>query len=529
MSLWSRGRRWARRWTRPQVGAALLGLALGLFGLQALVARWQWERDRVVELAVDGEEVRSLSDADDDRTHGALADLADAGVSAVAIYWDPSYALPGVLREWEARVPEDLTVTLRPEASPFSDWRHRWPRAARLNRVSFPVVTHALFSGPSVLGFPVMGPVQAWISSTSLTLPWLEFSRQRGTSGLLAAFPERVIRAHTLSEEEMAQAGPDRVVARYLRAVRERGARFLYVRLFPGLSSDDNLVFVRRLADALKEEGFELGRARPRYADFSPPLWRWPSPVRQFLAFLLAVAGPFLALRWVCERPATWESPAQLTGVSLAIAFSIAALFSTPDFTLGFVGFRGVKLALLLPLIAALFYFYRAREIRHFLQEPVNVERLVWGGDLIGCVGYYVLRSGHGTSVDAGGTELQIRGWLERALGVRPRFKEFFIGHPALLLGFYLRARFPKGAEVFPDRPGPWAQALHFIFHDARPFLMVGFVGQLSIVNTFCHAHTPLGVSALRTFHGLWLGGLFGAAVLGAFRWAHARWSARPA
>lgn len=529
MTPWARGRRWARRWTRPQVGAALLGLALGLFGVHALVSRLQWERDRVVEIAVDGEEVRSLSDADDERTNAALSDLADAGVSGVAIYWDPSYPLPGVLREWETRVPDGLTVTLRPEASPFSDWRHRWPRAARLNRVSFPPVTHALFSGPSVLGFPDRTPVEAWIASSTLTLPWLEFSRQRGTSGLLATFPRRAIRAHTLSEEEMAQAGPDLVVARYVRAVRERGARFLYVRLFPGLSSDDNLAFVRRLADALREDGFAMGPARPRYADFAPPLWRLPSALRQLLAFLLAVAGPFFAFRWACERPVTWESPARLTGVSLAVAFAIAALFSTPDFTLGFVGFRGVKLALLLPLAASVFYFYRAREIRHFLQEPVNVERLVLGGILVGCVGYYVLRSGHGTALDAGGTELQIRGWLERVLGVRPRFKEFFIGHPALIFGLYLRARFPTGGDVFPDRPGPWAQALHFVFHDPRPFLLVGFVGQLSIVNTFCHAHTPLGVSALRTFHGLWLGGLLGASLIGAFRWGHARWSNPPA
>jgi hypothetical protein len=39
-------------------------------------------------------------------------------------------------------------------------------------------------------------------------------------------------------------------------------------------------------------------------------------------------------------------------------------------------------------------------------------------------------------------------------------------------------------------------------------------VGQVSLVNTFCHFHTPLVVSLLRTGHGLWIGALIGVAVI---------------
>lgn len=518
------GRRPVGRLTRPQVGGAFALFAFGLFALHSLWSRVQWERDRVVEICVDGEEIRSLSDTDDDKTLAVLSGFSEAGVQSVSAYWDPSYTLSSVLSEWAPRVPEGMDLTLRPEAAAFSDWRQRWARSSRLGRVSFPPVSHVLFSGPSVLGFPETSVVESWISSSALTLPWMEFSRQRGTDHLWSVFPDRMVRGHTVSEEEMAEVRMDRVLSRYRRAVRERGARFLYVRLFPGLSAKDNTAFVGTLIGALEKDGFRMGRAHPRYEDFPVSLWRWPRWARQCVALMLALVGPLLGLRWALQRREDPWAPARLTAVTLVSLVAVSVFLSTPDFTLGLAGFRGIKLALLGPLAVALFGLYRAKEIRHFLQEPINVERLLLGLVFLGGVGTLVLRSGHGTPLDAGAAELQLRGLMEELLGVRPRFKEFLIGHPFLILAFYLRRKFPEGVSPFPDLPGAGRQALYFLFHDTRPFLLVGFLGQLSMLNTFFHAHTPLAVSALRTFHGLWMGGLLGAAAVGLFQWGHRRW-----
>lgn len=100
------------------------------------------------------------------------------------------------------------------------------------------------------------------------------------------------------------------------------------------------------------------------------------------------------------------------------------------------------------------------------------------------------------------------------------------IGHPLLLVGFYLKAR-GRGFRL-PTGRGPAAQALHFIFHDPRPFLLAGFIGQLSLINTFCHAHTPLSVSLLRVYHGLWIGALLGGGAIHLLRWAEGRWNELP-
>ena len=247
--------------------------------------------------------------------------------------------------------------------------------------------------------------------------------------------------------------------------------------------------------------------------------------VRQILALLLAVGGPWLGLLAALRRWPPAESPFRMTLATLAAAMGVSALLATPDFLLGVEVFRGVKAALILPLVAAVFLLFRAKEIRHFLEEPITVGRLGFGLIALGILGVYVVRSGHDVMA-ASGLELSVRGTLESWLGVRPRFKEFLIGHPLLILGFYLRAR---GTSLrLPSGHSPLAQAIHFLFHDPRPFLLAGFIGQLSILNTFCHAHTPLGVSLLRTFHGLWIGGLLGVSLIVIVRWAELRWNRFP-
>lgn len=83
-----------------------------------------------------------------------------------------------------------------------------------------------------------------------------------------------------------------------------------------------------------------------------------------------------------------------------------------------------------------------------------------------------------------------------KTLYIRPRFKEFLIGHPFLLLALGLRKRFKDSLYFYP-------------------LIILATIGQINILNTFSHAHTPLLVSFLRSFHGIWLGGLLGFILLG--------------
>jgi predicted DNA-binding protein with PD1-like motif len=42
------------------------------------------------------------------------------------------------------------------------------------------------------------------------------------------------------------------------------------------------------------------------------------------------------------------------------------------------------------------------------------------------------------------------------------------------------------------------------------PLLMLGSMGQISLLNTYAHIHTPLMISLMRSGHGMWSGILIG-------------------
>ena len=76
------------------------------------------------------------------------------------------------------------------------------------------------------------------------------------------------------------------------------------------------------------------------------------------------------------------------------------------------------------------------------------------------------------------------------------------MGHPLLIvaLGLYLRHR--RAAKPDATRGG-WVALL----------LLLGAVGQTSVVNTLCHLHIPVALSLARIGIGLALGAVFGFAL----------------
>jgi hypothetical protein len=125
-----------------------------------------------------------------------------------------------------------------------------------------------------------------------------------------------------------------------------------------------------------------------------------------------------------------------------------------------------------------------------FLQEPTRVGMLLLTLMALAIFALIVARTGNEPGVGVSGMEMKIRSLLDRTLPVRPRTKEFLIGHPAFVLALALWFRGRRR----------WA----------APLLVVGVVGQVSMLNTFCHVHTPLYLSLVRVVTGLALGAALG-------------------
>lgn len=369
---------------------------------------------------------------------------------------------------------------------------------------------------------------------------------QRGFNGF--------VRAHQIKPEELEQMEMSAALARFRRAVRERNIRLLLVHLFDA-PLDQNLNYVERLTALLRGDGFQLGipaagpdlrvAALPLASILLGPLglallalnraWQ-PKLSANVLLLALGIvvvtAGlyfggrPFrLGAAWgtavltpvaaylLCAPHFTGKGESLGRGIAATLAFSavglvgglwVGTILSGGEFFLKLEEFRGVKAALILPLILVLclhFARHGLSGLRGLLLRRPTVGELLLLLLGAGAVVIALLRSDNLSIVPVSGLEGRVRGFLEELLYARPRFKELLIGHPLLLLW-----------GAYGKRLGDYGIIL----------LALGMVGQVSIINTFAHIHTPLLLSLLRTANGLLLGLLIGMTI-----WSLARWSER--
>lgn len=186
--------------------------------------------------------------------------------------------------------------------------------------------------------------------------------------------------------------------------------------------------------------------------------------------------------------------------ISLIAVPLVFGLLNNITYNLVLEQFRGVSLLHLAPiaLVAVYVLFYTGNgkllNARKLMSQPITLTWVLLAV-VIGAVGYYYLtRTGNTGSVSS--IELVIRNFLEQTFGVRPRFKEFLLAHPLLLLGLFLSLR----------------------YRAAWLLIIIGSIGQLSMVDTFAHLHTPLYISAIRVLLGLGTGAIIGCILIVAWQ-----------
>lgn len=210
-----------------------------------------------------------------------------------------------------------------------------------------------------------------------------------------------------------------------------------------------------------------------------------------------------------------------VAAVSLVGALFASAPLSDSAYLLEMKLYRGVKVMQLVPLAGFLLFSLgrycqkplravmtssraeRRAAMERALDTTVKVRAVLWvvaaaaaAAVLAAVGGYYLSRTGNSGSV--GTLELQFRSFLEEALVVRPRTKEFLIGCPCMML--YVWSRRKGGAAM---------EALGVIFG------LGAVIGATSIVNTFLHIRTAFLLSLTRVGLGLAFGLVIGLAALG--------------
>lgn len=408
-------------------------------------------------------------------------------------------------------------------------------------------VSAVMFNDDTLPGYPSLLPELAdQIKEMRVPMAQVEFFPQFGFTKVGILLDKNVVRLHTIPPNELKRMSPGDALDRYTLAAAERNHRILLIR--PFLTGGDllerNLQFIDQLSSRLSAEGLKVGAA----SDL-PPV-----PVSRFLVLLsglgviagglllleklkwgklISALGAVSVLLWVAVLYFDFVLARKLMSLLSVIIFPTLALVSFVDreelspgaavwrfikislfsllgalFMVGMLAdaafmlkldqFAGVKLAHVIPLLVVLLYFslVAARgqalpeKVKGLLDQPVLLGVALAGALMAVATIIYVARTGN-EAMTVSGLELQFRGLLDQILGVRPRTKEFLLGHPALML------------------------VLLYGYRDNRflPLLLLGAIGQASLVNTFAHIHTPLLVSLIRAFHGIWLGILLGLAV----------------
>jgi hypothetical protein len=438
------------------------------------------------------------------------------------------------IRSWPQPDDEDFS-------SLFADLGH----FANLNLV--------LFNDKTIPGYPGKYLLLAEeIRKLGVPIGLIEFYNQKGFTQLANALDKKVIRLHSIDPAQMATTSPQTAIERYTLAVTDRNIRNILVRFVLDEESstklNDNVIYLTKVKNSIAEQGFALGSPAslegPTYSGLllfmvgvgvivggillanvlglpMPGLilgtlaaLGWLALLvtgnalvgRKFLALAATIIFPSLGILLGLKGEGSGLKGSVLillrtSSISLCGALLMVGLLSDLSFMLKLNEFSGVKLAHVAPLIiiaCVIVWLTEKRETVKVIIEFLASNIKVWYALVVGIMTValliYILRTGNDAPV-VSTLELQFRGWLEKVLKVRPRTKEFLIGHPLLLLTFYLGYR-----------------------HRFLPILLLGSIGQISLVNTFAHIHTPLLISVVRAFNGLWLGIIIGIVLIMLFR-----------
>jgi len=415
------------------------------------------------------------------------------------------------------------------------------------------------------------------LKALDLTYGSVEFAKTFGDDDLSRMADDRTVRVHSIGVDEMGTMDEPTAQERFVRGARERNIRVCYVRLFTnGLEKDSDVIhanteYLSNITKGMKIARLTVGEgpAHP-FADDPKP------GIALRLAMALGVAGGILllirvftgisgkgyiaagaitvlvclalaapgttpkgrevlALLAACSFPAiglcgfgkpgtaaglsAWQTLGKaflayvrITLVTIVGVLFVAGLLNGRLFYIKVESFLGVKLVMIAPiLLVGIFYGLGLSDLTsgaawkerwERIKASINTvmdHKLLLGQFIIGIVALAALalviaRSGNDPGVGVSSTELHVRALLDKYLLVRPRTKEFLFGHPALLLAmaFTVSGKYRK-----------WI----------LPLITIGAIGQGDIVDTFCHLHSPLFLSALRAGIGWVLGAFFAVIV----------------
>jgi hypothetical protein len=440
-------------------------------------------------------------------------------------------------------------------------------------------ISGIIFEGETVLGYPSKENLlftAELLKIKEYPFGIIEFAGQKGIETVAHQASELAVRVHSITKEEIEIISIQKAIERWIRAAKERKVRIFYIKPFMKSNFnlvEDNLSYIRTIKEELEVNGFSTGRASILSTPYQEPkifilllilgvisggliLLKDVFNIKKYqeysllllgilfslvlfflnqeifliklMALLAALIFPTLAIinnqRYFLGNIDSKLKDTQdfsknnpsfiqmikevLSGffriilITLSGALLIAALLSNNKFMLGIEQFSGIKISYLVPLFLVLAIMWLNVNkgklmILENIKKPVLIEHIIIMVFFALFLVIYISRSGNFSFLPVLSIEEKIRIFLEKTLIARPRNKEFLIGYPALLLAMSMNFLKVKEFKI--------------------PVIIIGTIGPVTLINTFCHIHTPLLFSMLRTFNGIWLGLVLGLIIITIF------------
>ena len=439
-------------------------------------------------------------------------------------------------------------------------------------------ISGIVFEGETVLGYPSRENLiftAELLKTKGYPFGIIEFAGQKGIETIAQSASELAVRVHSITKEEMEIIPKQKAIDRWIRAANERKVRLFYIKPFMKSNSDlfeENLSYIKTIREDLKTNGYTTGKAS-LFTSYQEPkiltlllilgvisggliLFKNVFSLKKYQAYSLLFLGilfsvlllfinqeifliklmallaalifPTLAIisnekyflgdnnhkseeiKDFSRHNSSFNQMIKevLPGffkiilITLSGAMLIATLLSNNKFMLGIEQFSGIKISYLIPLLLVLAIMWlRVNKgklmILENIKKPILIEHVIIMFFVAVFLVIYISRSGIFSFLPVLSIEEKIRIFLEKTLIARPRNKEFLIGYPALLLAMSMNFLRVKEFKI--------------------PVIIIGTIGPVTLINTFCHIHTPFLFSMLRTFNGVWLGLVLGLFVITIF------------
>ena len=385
---------------------------------------------------------------------------------------------------------------------------------------------------------------------------------QKGIKTLGLKAPELAVRVMTIVPVQQKKLSIESMAEKYSLGVRERNIRLIFIRphtvLYGNLNADEvNMEYITAVKDAVTSNGMNIGNAKPfpktNYPIFYAfvislgiasslvlccrkilnrhkfdyiilGLWAIFSVIclisgkmliyRKLSAFMAGIVFPFIAVTFNFELirdiinknvkvGISWLKSSFVLLTSALIAsvggIFLSSLLADTEFYIQADMFRGIKVLMVFcPIFATLLWTLDIKnplkDISDKLNSFVKYSHALAVGILGGIGAYFILRTGNASESSVSKTELSLRSTLMSIMGIRPRFKEFILGFPSIMCFGLLR--------YFKLEKYSWI------------LILCMSIGIADLTDTFAHIHTPILITLIRVFNGIFLGWLIGSIIL---------------